>query len=126
MKGQISAEFLIVLGAVLLIFIVFFTIFSGQQLNLFQIQDSTTAMQKAYAFATVINYVYTAGEGASYNYSIVKSSQENINISDFSVEVARGYSKAQAPLVTADRNTSTVNGGYAIIRNNGGRIEISQ
>jgi hypothetical protein len=126
MKAQVTAEFLVVVSALAAIFLIFYVVYFGQNINLTQSQDSIAAMRNAYALSAAMNYVYLAGEGAQYNFTLRKEQDENVTISNLSVESSRTHAVAQAPLLEGNTNASSVNGGQMVIRNNDGVIEIGQ
>jgi hypothetical protein len=113
--------------AMFIIFVVVFTIYFGGNLNLFQAQDSVAAMRDAQATAAAINYVYLAGDGASYNFTQSgMANEENITISDYAVTSERQHSSASAPLLDADVNTSSIGSRNIMITNNRGGIDIGK
>ena len=127
MKAQVSSEFIMVYTALLLIFVVIFSIIFGGNYNLFQAQDLAASQRDAQSVATAMNFVYLAGDGASYNFTPQNvMAGENISISNFGVSVQRPYAYASAPLLDAKVNTSSLTGGNIVIRNNGGEIDIGK
>ncbi len=118
MKAQVSAEFLVVFSALVTIFLVFFMVGMGHNVNLAQISDSVSGDTDAYALSVALNYVHLAGDGAQYNFT----SSRNLSISDVSVESERG----QAPLLNSDTNATNVSAGAMLIKNNDGGLEIEQ
>jgi hypothetical protein len=127
MRAQISAEFLVVVSALMSIFLFVYVVFLSQNINLFQARESITSMKNAYALSAALNYVHLAGDGAQLNFTLSgKENDENITISDVSVESRKTYTAIQAPLLNPNTNTSSVEGGRMIIKNNGGVIEIEQ
>jgi hypothetical protein len=126
MKAQVSSEFIVVYTALLLIFVVIFSILFGGGFNLFQIQNLVAAQRDAQSIATAINFVYLAGDGASYNFTPQNlMAGENITISDFGVSVERPYAYASAPVLDAQVNTTSLGGGNIVITNEKGGINIS-
>ena len=129
-NGQISAEFLTVLSALLVMFLIVYQIYLGQNINLFQTQDSLGAMRNAYMVSTVMNYVYLGGNGASYNFTVSgKANDENITISKFGVESVKANGRAQAPILDSNINatsitSSMIQNGTISIKNNNGAIEV--
>ena len=122
-----SEEFLFVIAALLLVFIIFYAIYLGQRTNLLQVQDTLASTYNTYATAAVMNYVYLAGDGAQYNFSLATKGQaENLTIFGHEVESQRAHGRAQAPLLTGNINTTNLSGGQMIIRNNHGVIEVGQ
>ncbi len=127
MKCQISAEFLVVLSALVFVFFIVSVIYYGQNVSLFQAQDSTAAMRNAYTISFAINYVYLAGDGAQYNFSFPgKQSDENITINNFSIDSRRSHAFASAPLLTSEVDSSSIENVSIIIKNNGGGITFEQ
>lgn len=127
MKAQSSPEFLIVFAALLMIAVMVFAIYFGGSLNLFQSQDSAAALRNAYAVAAAINYVYLAGDGASYNFTLTNVlNGENITITDYEVASSRPQASAYAPLLDANVNVSSLGRGDMSITNNRGEIDIGE
>ncbi|MBU0532417.1 hypothetical protein KKB44_02895 [Candidatus Micrarchaeota archaeon] len=124
MKAQVSMEFLFVLSALMVIFVVFTTIYLGEKVNLFQTEESLATLGNAYRVSAAINYVHLAGDGAQYNFTVGKIDRENITIATVSVESKRPYAASQAPLLNGNVNTTTIEGGQMLIKNNNGAIEI--
>lgn len=125
MKAQTSSEFMVVFTALSLLFVVVFVIYFGASINLFQAQDSVAALRNAYAAAAALNYVYLAGDGASYNFSLSGIvNGENITVGDFAVTSERPRSSAAAPLLGADVNVSSLNRGAMVITNRGGGVYV--
>ncbi len=126
MKAQVSSEFMVVFSALLLIFVVVFTIYAGGSLNLFQAESSVGALRNANAVAAALNYVYLAGDGASYSFTLARMvNDENITISDYAVASERPHAYAAAPLLDGNINASSMGRGAAVITNNGGELDIS-
>lgn len=127
MKCQVSAEFLVVLSALVFVFFIVSVIYYGQNISLFQAQDSTATMRNAYAISFAINYVHLAGDGAQYNLSISgKRSEENITINNFSIDSRRSHSFASAPLLTSKINAQNIENVSILIKNSNGGIVIEQ
>ena len=125
MRAQVSFEFMVVYSALFMIFVMVFVISFGGNLNLFQAQDSMAAMRNSQSVAAAINYVYLAGDGASYNFTLASmASGENITISDYSVTSSRPHAAAGAPLLDADVDQGSLGRGNAVISNDGGGIHI--
>lgn len=125
MKAQVSYEFMIVLSALVMLFVIVFAVYFGGNINLFQIQDTVAVTRNAQSVAAVMNYVYLAGDGASYNFTLTNvQNEENITISDYAVTSKRHYASAGSPLLNANVNASSLDNGDAIITNNGGEIDI--
>lgn len=127
MRAQASLEFLVVYSALLMIFVVIFTVYFGGSLNLFQAQDSVAALRNANSVAAAINYVYLAGDGASYDFTLTNMVEgENVTISDYAVTSERPHASAGAPLLDAKVNVSSVNRGDVVISNERGDIHIME
>ncbi|NYZ74537.1 hypothetical protein H0O00_05315 [Candidatus Micrarchaeota archaeon] len=125
MKAQASLEFMIVYSVLLMIFVVVFTISFGGSLNLFQAQDSALAMRNSHAAAAAMNYVYLAGDGASYNFTRANAdNRENVTMSAYAVTVWRPLASAAVPLLDGKMNASSLNRSGMLITNNGGEIDI--
>jgi len=95
----------------------------GQNMNLFQAQDSAGGMREAYALSAAMNYVHLAGHGARLNFT---QRAENLSITDFAVESVREHASAQAPLLNSETNSSYAGRGEIEITNDDGVIGIGQ
>jgi hypothetical protein len=127
MRAQVSPEFMAVYTAMFMIFVVVFAIYFGGNLNLVQVQDSVAALRNAQATAAAINYVYLAGDGASYNFTLPnRENEENITMSDYAVTSERPQAMASAPLLDASMNVSSLDRGSIVITNNKGEIDIGK
>ena len=125
MKAQVSFEFMIVYAAILTIFLVIFVVFFGDNFNLFQIQESVAALRNAQTVAAAINFVYLAGNGASYDFTPTSmKNSENITISNYSVSSYRSNVTAGAPILDGKVNVSSINTSNNLITNNMGEIDI--
>ncbi|MFH0737277.1 MAG: hypothetical protein V1827_01355 [Candidatus Micrarchaeota archaeon] len=125
MKAQATFEFMVVYTVLLLIFLIVFSIFSGGSLNLYQAQDTIAAGRDAQALAAAVNYVYLAGDGASYRLSMRKlAAGENLTFSDFSVSAEMPRAYASAPILTADVEAGEFNESGIMIENSGGGIDV--
>src|SRR3989339_495694 len=125
MRAQVSFELMVIVSALMLLFVILFTVVFGGNINLFQIQNTVTVTNNAQAVAAVINYVYLAGDGASYNFAMSNvQNEENITISDYAVTSKREYVSAGAPLLNANVNVSKIDKKNNIITNNRGEIDI--
>ena len=90
MKAQVSIEFLFVFSVLSLLALIFFLVLQGQKINLYQSQDSLSAMRNAYALSAAINYAHLAGEGTEYNFTLSGvGPDENITVAGFAVESFR-------------------------------------
>lgn len=126
-KGSISSEFLVVFGLMLLIGLVFYSFQVGESINIQQIREKLAAHRNALAASTALNYVYLAGDGAQYNFTLpYVIDRENITIYEGSVESRRGGTLSSAPLLSSKTNSTTMKGGRTILRNSRGVIEIEQ
>lgn len=127
MRGNISAEFLTILAALMIIFLIFTVTYSGQNLNIMHIKEMLSGRQTAYSVATAVNYVYLAGDGAQYRFNVIgKDNDENITFFSHSVESRRGAEVSSAPLLNGDINVSTLDERSVVIKNNDGVIGIDQ
>lgn len=126
-RGSISSEFLVVFGLMLLIGLIFYTFELGETINIVQIREKLSAHRNALAASAAINYVYLAGDGAQYNFTLPYIVDgENITIYEGSIESRRPEAVASAPLLSSNTNSTTMKGGRTILRNNNGLIEIEQ
>jgi len=118
---------MVVLSALLMIALVVFTIAAGSNTNLVNVQDSISAKSDAYALSAVLNYVYLAGDGASYSFTTKNMLEgENITISGFSVSVDRGRASQSASILDGKVNTSSPGLGHMLVTNNRGEIDIGK
>jgi uncharacterized protein (UPF0333 family) len=126
-KAQASFEFMVVLTALLMLFIIVFVITSGGRSNLLQAQDNSAASRNSYSVASAINFVYLAGDGASYNYTSRNAPPEmNTTITGYTVTTQWMGAWISAPLLDGRVNESSMGTGSFVITNNGGEIDISQ
>lgn len=126
-RGSISSEFLVVFGLMLLIGLVFYTFELGETINIVQIREKLAAHRNALAASAAINYVYLAGDGAEYDFTLPYIAKgENITIYEGSIESRRPEALSSAPLLSSNTNSTTMKGGKTILRNNNGLIEIEQ
>lgn len=127
MKGQVSFEMIAVVSALLMISLVVFTISAGGNTNLMQIQNTVAAKRDAYSYAAAMNFVYLAGDGASYDFSTKNLNEnENISISSYAVTADRNSASASVPLLDGKANTSSPGKGRMTITNNKGEIDIGK
>jgi hypothetical protein len=125
MKAQASSEFIVVYTSLLLIFVVVYSILFGGNSNMFRVQDLVAAQRDAQSVAAAMNFVYLAGDGASYNLTPQKTvAGENITISDFGVSAERPDAYASSPLLDAQVNSDYLRNGSVVIRNIKGGIYI--
>ncbi len=127
MRAQVSSEFVVVYTALMLIFVVVFAILFGGNFNLFQAQDLAASQRDSQSIATAMNFVYLAGDGASYNFTPQNlEAGENLTITAFGVGAQRTYDYASAPLLDANVNTSSLGSGSIVISNNAGELYIGK
>jgi uncharacterized protein YfiM (DUF2279 family) len=117
---------MVVLAALLMLFMIVFSISMGGSANLIQARESVSAQRNAYAAAAAINLVYLAGDGARYNLTLgTVLDDENITMSEYSVTSMRDAVSASAPLLDGKMNASALSRGDFLISNEGGEIHIS-
>ena len=125
MRAQASPEFLIIYAAMMLVFIGVFAIYAGGSINLFHTQDAVATMRDAYAAAAVLNYVYVAGDGAAYNFTLSGvSNAENVSVSQFEVTASRPQATAVAPLITGSVNATSLGRGDVNVANRRGSVYV--
>lgn len=125
-KGQTSFEFMVVLSALLMLFIIVFSVSAGGQTNLAQARETVFAQRNAFTAATAMNFVYLAGGGASYDITLgAVQDDENITIGEYSVTSMRGAAAAGSPLLNGRTNTSLLSRGEYRISNDGGEIHVA-
>jgi len=118
---------MIVLASLLMLFMIVFSITIGGSTNLLQARETVSAQRNAYAAAAAMNFVYLAGDGASYNLTLGSVlDSENITVSDYSVTSARDTVSASAPLLDGRMNASALSRGEFLISNEGGEIHVSK
>ncbi len=124
MRAQASLEFMIVFSALLAIFLVVFALSFGGSGNLLQIQDSAASLRNAQTIAAAINYVYLAGDGASYNLTLSNVLEgENLTISGQTVASNRRNAYSSASLLDVKMDFSSLGRGSVILTNRGGEID---
>lgn len=127
MKAQVSAELLVVVSALMALFVMIYVVVLSENVNLFQAQDSLHSLRNAYALSSAINYVHLAGDGAYINFTLSNlEDEDNITLSNVSVESRNERSHAVSPLLVASINTTHIEEGRMVIRNNAGGIGIEQ
>lgn len=127
MKAQMSAEFLVVVAALVSISLLVYLLYSWQSSSLFQAGDRAGATRNAYLAAAALNYVHLAGDGASYNFTMSgRRNEENVSVFDFSVESVKPNARASAPVLNSNVNATELEGWEMMIRNNNGAIEIER
>ncbi len=126
MIAQVTPEFLIVVLAISVFFIVFMTIYQNQLTNLQQTEEELQAQEAAQRVANAINYVYLAGDGTSYDLIIVAPRSNITARGNFiTAEVINTGTLFQFPLIINVTNTTINNSGRIIITNVGGTIAIN-
>ena len=126
-KAQVSAEFLVVYSALFAIFLLVFTVYLGGHYNLAQLEDTASAARNSRSIAAAMNYVYLAGDGASYNMTLTNyENSENVTISNYTITSNRTYSSASASILNSKINSSSLRRGNTIITNNQGGIDITR
>ncbi|MFH0884324.1 MAG: hypothetical protein V1861_01280 [Candidatus Micrarchaeota archaeon] len=127
MKAQASAEFLVVITMLLLIFLIFYVVYIGQASNLARSRELLSTNQEAYALSAAINYVYLAGDGASLNYSLpLHAGTGNLSVSGAVVESSLGEAVSQSPLLVPISGPTQISSASVVIRNNDGVVSIEQ
>lgn len=116
---------MVVLSALLMVFIIVSMVSLGGGLNLFQAQETAASLRNAHALAAAVNFVYLAGDGASYNLTLANmANDENITTSDFAATSQRPHSSGSAPLLEAGVNASSVGRGDVQLSNAGGEVHV--
>jgi len=127
LRGQVSFEMIAVVSALIMISLVVFTISAGGNTNLINIQNTVAAKRDAYSYAAAMNFVYLAGDGASYDFSTKNLREdENISISGYAVTADRGSASVSVPLLDGKTNTSTPAKGHMTITNDKGEIDFGK
>jgi hypothetical protein len=124
MKAQASAEFLVVISVLLLLFIIFYTVYMGLLGNLSISRENLAATRSATSIAAAVNYVYLAGPGASLNFTMPYRAKENITIYGLVAESNMGEGHAQAPLLLYSDDVIHISSSSFVIRNDDGVIVI--
>ncbi len=120
-----SVEFLLVFAVLLVAMTAFFVIYSEQKMAVHHTGDILVGTRNAYATAAAINYVYLAGEGASYNFTVSgKSVTENLTVSEYGVQSNRTHTLSYAPLLTGNVTEGEIDQARIMIINRAGGIEI--
>lgn len=124
MKAQASLEYMVVFSALLVVFLVMFALSFGGGGNLGQIQDSAASMRNAQSIAAYLNYVYLAGDGASYRtYLSGVAEGENITVAPHTVSSSRRNVYSSAALLDGKMNFTSLPRGSVTISNSGGEID---
>lgn len=127
LRAQTSVEFLIVFSGLLVLFMIFFIVYFGENVNLLQKNEQLLATSDSYALASAINYVHLAGDGAWMNYSLgLTPGDENITISRAAVETSGKRTLSQAPILNSRVNESLISSTNIVIKNIDGEIVIEQ
>lgn len=124
MKAQASLEYMVVFSALLVVFLVMFALSFGGSGNLGQIQDSAASMRNAQSIAAYLNYVYLAGDGATYRAQLSGVAEgENITVAPHTVSSTRRNAYSSAALLDGNMNFSSLSRGSVTISNSGGEID---
>jgi len=131
MKAQSAVEFLLVLAAMLVLFIVLITVYHGQLINTGQSMAKLETWTSAYHLASVINSAYLAGDGAVISFAIsAPNSILQVNNSIVTSSIDRYNARTQVFILA--QNTTIINittnataNAPRVVRNKGGTIEIS-
>ena len=128
LKAETSMEFLIMVSVIAFVTLIMYLIAQGQKINLYQAQDSIETTRNAYATAIAINYVYFAGDGASYVFTVTgKLDRENLSTFGATIRSNRtSHVTSSAPLLNSNVNNFTFDYGYVNISNNDGVMSIEQ
>ena len=123
--GQVSFEFMLVISLLAVILAIFFLILNGQSMLFFAQRSTLSASRNANAMASVLNYVYLAGDGVRYNFTVSRiGNNESLNISAFSIESRSPTTTAAAPLLTKNINATSVPRGEVMISNRNGGLYV--
>jgi hypothetical protein len=126
MIGQVSIEYLVLFSLSSTVLLIVLLISFSANINLFQIQDTLMSFRNANAVASAINYVYLAGDGASYNLTMSGvANDENITVSQSLVQSDRKYATISAPLLDSKASAAMPRYGVVTIANNKGEINVS-
>jgi len=126
-RGQATFEFLLVLSAIGIVFLIAFIIASSANANLVSGMSNSAARRDAMLYASAVNFVYLSGPGASFNLSSRNiEAGENITISAFSVSAIREDGSGSASLLYGGVNGSAAPHGDVRVVNSGGGIHFEQ
>jgi len=123
MRAQVTGEFMVILSVVFILFYIFYALYANQIVNSYQADESITSMRVASQVQSAINYVYLAGDGATFSTSF-RTSGMNVTISNGVVEARSEFSEYDLPLLTNRINMTTINPGDITLRNDHGVIGI--
>ena len=112
-----------VVSVMLVLFFMFYWLYSNQVVNSLQANDNIVTMRVASEVQSAIDYVYLAGDGTEYN-TTIRTSGVNVTIADGEVVARSAYGTHYLPLLTDDVNATDIYPGDITIRNNGGVIGI--
>jgi hypothetical protein len=134
-KSQISVEFVIVIAIALVIFLTLFAIIDRRNDELYSTRTALYARQEADKFASAINTIFLAGDGAQKTIILPETLRDNkdyeinlypsshlLEIKWASLEQTKHY---DSPLITADITgslESLSNITLAITNTNGGIV----
>lgn len=125
LRAQTNAEFLVALAGVLLLVYILIIAEGGQKVNLQQSASTLETMKEAYEFAHAVNYVWLAGDGASYRF-VFGERGTRVRMYEGYVEATDNVSVSTDALVTASVVPANISGGMATIRNRNGVITVEQ
>lgn len=123
-KAQASTEVMLIIAAIVLLFITLLLVYQGQIINLQQIIDRVDGNNAVYRIAAAINYIYLAGDGTSYNTTVI-APRANISVSGRIIVAEENGARFEFPLLVNVTQTNVNNSGSVLIRNVGGNIVIN-
>lgn len=123
-RGQVSAEFAVILTVLFIVLLAFLAIYSSQNNNLQQARQTLEAKRIAAKIAGTINEVLVSGSGARAKIAVDVNDEYNITLSTNNVQVEINKVKVQAPAITNRFNTTRIATGTIAVSNNNGVVEI--
>lgn len=110
-KGQLTAEFIIILIVLLGLLMFCVGVFSGQMNQFVFMREQLESSRIANSVANVINQVYRDGNGASAPLYIPNSFDFNVTVSQHAVVVTNQTGFVEAPIVTGSVSSVVMNPG---------------
>lgn len=123
-RGQVSAEFSIILVYVILVFFIILFVSVSQETLLKNVKDNYEATAVAVKLSSVINNIYLGGDGARANVSIPLISDYNITAQDRYLVVQKSSVTVERALLTNRTNFSSINTSIFIVKNLQGVIKV--
>jgi hypothetical protein len=122
-RGQSASEFIVIFCLIMLLFFMFYALYTNQIVISYQANEKIICMRVATAVASAIDYVYLAGDGTVYN-TTIRTSGMNVMVSNGIVVASSNFSSYSFPLLTKSMNDTPIYPGSITITNRNGVISI--